>query len=213
MIQLRGGTSVCAKCLSAREAELINIGSQIHNYMTAKPPRKIWDNLGIGIILLSIFLGIYGFLYVHFWFFLGLAGLLLLGVTAEQSRKANEPLKQAMSAKAAQLALEKNEIATQLNSIYEIYKGRPPDWDSRRNQVTARDKVCQKCGRRISARIPFHVHHIIPASKEEGNHGLSNLTLLCEICHSKMEEPGHQLIKGQRKTRLESKRRHNRRVT
>jgi hypothetical protein len=220
MIQLRGGTSVCAKCISIREAELNRIESQIHVYTTTKPPRNIWDNLGTGIILLSIFLCIYGLLYIHFLALVGfgVAGLWLYGLTSKQSEKANEPFKQSMRTKTSQLGLERDKITTQLNSIYEVYKSRPPDWDSRRNQVIARDKgLCQKCGRRMyGSKLPFHVHHIIPTSKEEANHALSNLTLLCEICHSKNEEHGHQLVKGQRKKRLESKRRYrryNRKVT
>ena len=208
IIQLRGGASVCAKCVSSREAKLDLVGSEIDNCRRAKPPWTIWDSLRVAVIPVSIFLCIIGALYVHFVIAVALAsaGLWLIGVTAERSGKAQELYKESMRTKIARLDSLRDEIISELSPVYELYRNKPPDWESRRIDVMFRDgEVCQKCGRRMSGRIPFHVHHIIPASKEEGNHRLSNLTLLCETCHSKIKEPGHQLIKGLRRKRLELK--------
>jgi len=89
-----------------------------------------------------------------------------------------------------------------LQGLYDYYWERPPDWEERGYQIIIKyNWTCQHCGRRMERSVvPFHIHHLIHTAKPEGNHKLDNLTLLCEICHSKM--PGHHLVKANRKKRL-----------
>ncbi len=67
----------------------------------------------------------------------------------------------------------------------DVYYG--GNWQKRRRQVRARDKVCQMCGKTPEENGGvLEVHHIIPLRSfehlEEAN-ALSNLTALCGVCH------------------------------
>jgi hypothetical protein len=94
----------------------------------------------------------------------------------------------------------KPKIEAELRPIYEQWWKKPPDWGERRSQVYQRDRgICQQCGINIPG--TFHVHHKTPQSKPEGDHSLKNLLLLCPKCHSKIDSPGHQLIKPVKKRR------------
>ena len=62
----------------------------------------------------------------------------------------------------------------------------PSDWNKRRKLVYRRDNYqCQRCGRRGGSRgnAELHAHHIRPKSKG-GSHQLTNLTTVCQQCHS-----------------------------
>lgn len=75
----------------------------------------------------------------------------------------------------------KNWLKNEENKNIEI-KGYPEDWNYRRNEIFFRYKgICQDCGIKLRK---FHIHHILQLS-QGGNNDLSNLTLLCEECHSK----------------------------
>jgi hypothetical protein len=89
-----------------------------------------------------------------------------------------------------------------LENLYDYYWERPPDWEERGYRVILKyNWTCPDCGRRMERSVvPFHIHHLIPRAKPEGNHKLDNLTLLCEIYHCKM--PGHQGVRANRTKRL-----------
>lgn len=106
----------------------------------------------------------------------------------------------------------------------DTYRGYPPDWQIRKQIIYNRDAFqCQQCKRvfqcvfrptwdwdtallgGIKVMISrgylchgAHVHHINPISKG-GAHELSNLILLCDDCHSKME--GHETLRIKMKLR------------
>lgn len=110
--------------------------------------------------------------------------------------------KELVNTKIKQLEEEVAPFKRILQNLYDYYWERPPDWKERCDQVIIKHNgTCQHCGRQMERSVvPFHIHHLIHSAMPEGNHKLDNLTLLCEICHSKM--PGHQLIKTTRKGRL-----------
>lgn len=67
-----------------------------------------------------------------------------------------------------------------LSPIYDYFLSYPPDWDKRRESlINKKGEFCSKCG----STSHLHVHHIKPLSKG-GSNELTNLTLLCEACHS-----------------------------
>ena len=66
----------------------------------------------------------------------------------------------------------------------------PPDWSSRKDKIKRKyDWECQICGLKGGPKgdSELHVHHILPICKG-GGHGLSNLTLLCDQCHSRYHD-------------------------
>lgn len=80
------------------------------------------------------------------------------------------------------LSTVENELQKILSSIYDYFTDYPPDWDERRKEVEKRDgSSCSECG--VLDQI-MHLHHKIPLSKG-GSNQISNLTFLCESCHSK----------------------------
>jgi 5-methylcytosine-specific restriction endonuclease McrA len=57
----------------------------------------------------------------------------------------------------------------------------PDDWDDLRRIVYARDGYrCMNCG---ASGVELHAHHIVPLSRG-GTNNLTNLTTLCERCHT-----------------------------
>lgn len=64
----------------------------------------------------------------------------------------------------------------------------PPDWDEIRKRVYRRDNyTCQNCG---ATNTELHAHHKTPISMG-GSHKLSNLTTICQSCHSDIH--GYQI--------------------
>lgn len=208
-ISLRGGTSVHTRCLSARTDKVNLLLSKIQDLENRKPDKNIWDTIGTGIVLVSIISFILA-LFVHFLisFAVAIIGIILYGKAKQESDKTNEPFKNSIRTEIEHLNGEKSATKHELQLIYEQYFEIPPDWGERCDQVIIRDNgVCRKCGRKMHGSVvPFHIHHIIPKSDHSGNHSLNNLELLCEICHSKVDQQGHQLIRGARKKRLQTKR-------
>ncbi len=113
--------------------------------------------------------------------------------------------------KTKELIEQKHKIQNRFEPIFCQTWDYPPDWDWRRLQIIKRDKcTCKKCNRQLStSRVPAHVHHIIARSQFEGSHDLNNLTLLCEICHSKMDNVDHSKVKLDRIQRLDKSKKHS----
>lgn len=68
--------------------------------------------------------------------------------------------------------------------------GYPNDWDELRRRVYRRDGLrCTNCG---SSDVVLHAHHVVPLSRG-GTNSLTNLTSLCDPCHTlvhpHMQEP------------------------
>lgn len=204
-IPLRTGAGVCLACISAKESRIKEIRSQIYSLETLRAPKNIWDWIGAGIIVLFILCVLA--LGIHFILLLGFFGAWFYALTSQQSKRRNEPFKQSIKARIDELGVEKSSVYSELCAVYEQYWDVPPDWSWRREQVIKRDEGrCCNCGRRMSgSRVPFHVHHVMPKSNRDGNHKLENLELLCEICHSKIDLPGHELVKKARKKRLKKR--------
>lgn len=72
----------------------------------------------------------------------------------------------------------------------ELYDSYPPDWDTRRQAVLARDGFsCTSCAWPSGVqrkRRELHVHHVIPLARG-GDNSLGNLTTLCHICHRRVD--------------------------
>ena len=71
----------------------------------------------------------------------------------------------------------------ELESFYDYWPSRPPDWERRRSSiVTNSGRECSKCH---DDDVELHVHHIVPIS-QGGSHLGSNLEVLCKFCHYNM---------------------------
>jgi len=204
------GSLVCRNCVATRESRLVAIDNEILQLSNMRPPRNMWDVVGRIILAgsaIACLLALYVDVIVSI--ILGIIGLGLYGMTAEWSAKRSEPFRETFKRKVDELHIEKSALRAELASVYERYWGTPPDWSWRRQEVIERDGWrCRHCGRNMRrSRVPRHIHHVIPSGRPEGNHSLGNLILLCEICHAKVDTPGHPLVKGVRKTRLKRWRR------
>jgi len=209
-IQLRTGY-VCASCVSVKESRLGQICVQIIKLKQERPPSNIWGNVGVAIgVTFTVLCVLAVFIHYSLAFFLGFIAVWLYQSTSRKSERTNMPFRKTIAAKINRLCLEELLIHRQLSHIYEQYLGVPPDWLSRRAKIIERDgKCCRHCGRRMSgSRVPFHVHHVIPKAQRDGSHKLKNLILLCELCHSKIKEYGHDFIGRTRRKRLERRRVH-----
>ena len=84
------------------------------------------------------------------------------------------------------------------------YRGYPPDWDWRKDDVKLRDgRRCTACGWPAGARRRrrnLHVHHRVPLARG-GDNSFANLTTLCHVCHRNQEGTGHKRIKYRRPER------------
>lgn len=70
------------------------------------------------------------------------------------------------------------------------YYSYPPDWDTRRQAVLARDGYrCTSCGWPDGVkrkRRELHIHHVESLARG-GNNSLNNLTTLCHMCHRRID--------------------------
>jgi 5-methylcytosine-specific restriction endonuclease McrA len=203
-ILLRTGEYVCAPCINSKESLINELQDNVEILRNRKPPINIWD---IVWVINFICFGLFGF---YLWsitdiFFLAIIiwfiAIWLSGIIKQISERANIPyndkVQEQIKKYETEIALEQNH----LRIIYQNFWDLPPDWEWRRRMVINRDKVCKECGRKMdNSKVPFHIHHAIPKSLPEGNHALTNLALLCEICHSK--KPGHEMVKAARGKRL-----------
>ena len=107
-------------------------------------------------------------------------------------------------AKALDIELTKR-IEAEWDAYCVNYTGYPPDWKYRVMVVLERDQhTCTQCGwpNWVKRKVRhLHVHHVERHSRG-GDHALSNLITLCDICHSKQEGPGHSRFKPRRRKRL-----------
>jgi len=117
------------------------------------------------------------------------------------SRRSIDPdaVKEAIRIKKNNLPLltaQFGELSHRLEEIFDLFLEYPPDWESRRSLVIARDGgCCDNCGRSGSYRNKLHIHHVKPLSRG-GTNRLDNLILLCEQCHK--EEHGVTRFGGER---------------
>jgi len=141
------------------------------------------------------------------WMVAGLTGLLfilrqVMEALVEQCRKAHvakysDSLRRAKD-RDAQLT---KTIEEEWDTYCINYSGYPPDWKYRVLLVLDRDShTCTECGwpNGVKRKVrQLHVHHVKSHSRG-GNHALSNLVTLCDICHRKQEGPGHARINPRR---------------
>jgi len=208
VIDLRRGV-VCERCVSTKERRIFQIDSDVNELHRKKADWNIWDAIGLALIVIFIVIGV---LLACVHLLLGVAMAfpaiwVVENVYDRSSKLKDETFYDKKDQTIRALESEKELIKENLAMIYEQYWAIPPDWEWRRKQIFERDNgICQKCGRKLSgSRVPFHVHHKIPKARTESNHGLCNLELVCEICHSKEEATGHHLIRNKRKARIEKK--------
>jgi len=215
-VSLRTGQYICNTCITDSETEIQRRRLLIQQVKSLRPPMNALDYLRTAILLIFGGSVIFGLVQKELLasIILGLVGSVLFHVTSTQSSKYKIPFYNSVAEQVRKIESELSALTRELDSIYERMWDIPPDWHLRRLKVIKRDEGrCTKCNRKCyRSRVPFHVHHIIPKSKKEGNHSLSNLVLMCEICHSKIESSGHRLVGAQRKNRLKmQKSRHSKR--
>ncbi len=205
-ITLRTDKYVCNSCILKINQNIISMYNEIYKTQSKKAPFVFWDYLLILMCILIVPVSITSYyaetaIPIVIYIFILAA---TLGSIDTKSKKAKEPFYQKQIAKIGVYKNKLHECQDVLHKIYEQYWEIPPDWKWRRECIIDRENGrCKTCSRRmLGSRVPFHVHHIIPKSKQAGNHSLDNLMLLCEICHSKCEAKGHERVKTVRYNRL-----------
>jgi len=225
-IELRTKRYVCKNCVASREERITQLKSQISNLEYSKMRLvkkqknrgKKQEYLGgaLGVIGLFAVLSSLGSKKGLLYFVLSLILLILaFAILGIIFRCYNSVLKKREESEENEINIELTKLNHQSNTeipkdkhelsgIYEQYWKNPPDWIERSYKVYKRNGFrCSHCGKEKThrSRSQFHVHHIIPRARSEGNHSIENLILLCDNCHSKIDIPGHQLIrpKGRRK--------------
>jgi len=196
---------VCNGCLLELNNELAMLRNGIAALEVKRPPMNGWDFLGLFLAMGILWLAFSGLMKnSEFWGFVFIGSLLSLFVSRAPSSVLKEKFHEGIRQRIKELQDKKEPLYAKLHEIYKMFWERPPDWFWRKEQVFKRaQEKCESCGRKMyGSRVPFHVHHRIPKSEPQGNHSLENLMLLCEICHAKVELPGHQLVKGARASRL-----------
>lgn len=201
LFKLRNNNYVCKTCIKSRVSILNDI--LIEKLDLEHQKNKIINLHEKIAFYFSIIIIIFGLLWIHnsittsyiyFFLFLCLSWIVFSIIIKFKKNK--------ISLKGEKINEKENTIVPQikeeLNKVYEKFYGYPPDWHERRTKVYNREKgICQNCNKEIKG--TFHIHHKIPKSKEEGNHRLDNLILLCPKCHSKIGSPGHNMIKRSKK--------------
>jgi 5-methylcytosine-specific restriction endonuclease McrA len=136
--------------------------------------------------------------------------LFKVGSLAQQRKKAYESRHKAHLDKYADwlhAAEERDtELINRIDEEWDAYcvhfTGYPPDWKYRVMTVLERDgHTCTKCGwpNGVKRKVrQLHVHHVQSHSRG-GNHAISNLVTLCDICHGMQEGRGHNRIKPRRR--------------
>ena len=188
---LKGLIDNCILCNNPKSGDVINLRDGWVHKLCVNELESITSSIGNQILILETRLKEGLFLKIRDFF------------------KGTYLSKESVKAEIKKLEEEMAPFKLKLQNLYDYYWERPPDWEERSLQIIRKHNwTCQHCGRQmLGSVVPINIHHIIPRAMPEGNHKLDNLTLLCEICHSKM--PGHHLIKATRKIRL--KRRKGRR--
>ncbi len=214
-IQLRSGQAVCAGCARKLENALPAARADLARARAARTPSNVWDYVSGSVLIAGILMAIAAGISLGGTGLSAPGFLALLAATAyafaacrNRSERQDEPLVAQLKARIASCEEQVGKAAAALSDLYEQYWARPPDWAERRSLVIHRaGGRCEQCGRRqAGSRVPFHVHHVIPRSEPNGHHGVSNLRLLCEICHGKQSEPGHERVAGARAARFKRRR-------
>ena len=213
--KLRTGHTVCSACVSTLEQARIGCEAALTEAKSARPPLGTWNYVAVASVPIGIVAGVLTANLLESAFaLLVFAGIFAVTVHVYQActiraNQHNRPLLEVLEAKARACEENLDRATKRLSSLYEVYWDQPPDWAFRRSLVTQRaEGRCEQCGRRkFGSRVPFHVHHVVPRASVEGHHGLSNLRLLCEICHSKEPGSGHRGIATARSGRLRRARR------
>jgi len=66
------------------------------------------------------------------------------------------------------------------------------EWQSVARKVWKRDqRTCQRCGKKHDEGIPFDIHHVVSFEHATLRCELSNLVLLCEVCHYWVHGPNN----------------------
>lgn len=199
-INLRTGELVCKTCIQSRESQIAYYRNKINELNSRKPPENVWDFFRKIEIIAFIILGLYVFILTGAFeisFIVWVIGICLSVMIGGVSENKKTLYKKSIQSQIEQIKKEMEQIQVQLRDIYKEFWDYPPDWKWRRKQIIQRDGGCKRCGASINSELVFHVHHIINKDEVNGNHSLDNLVLRCELCHSK--EPGHDLIRRQRK--------------
>lgn len=191
-ISLRPNGAVCKSCIKDVEsmvARTDNDISRLESIISA------WETGRVVAAVLGFFV------FLVFFDFRIAAILAICSYAFITSQVVKNPISQ-KEATIKKLLTQRRATVRRLSDLYSAYWPLPPDWFSRREQVISRDgHRCSECNRRMfRSKVPFHIHHVVPKKHPDGHHGLDNLALLCEICHSK--KPDHDLVKNARRTRL-----------
>jgi len=195
-IKLRDGSFVCKKCIDESKIKLIELKEGRDRL---EKGLNFWgwiEFVGIStMVILALCLWFLSFVYTIAAIIIGYFIFLICDPRSKlQKQKSLEVINQ-----------EKDVVKAKFIPIFDIFWDYPPDWAWRRTQIRERDgRKCKMCSRKwLRSSVPFHVHHIIPLYKPESSHKFENLTFLCEICHSKIDDGKHSLVKEIRNKRLE----------
>ena len=79
------------------------------------------------------------------------------------------------------LTTELDKVTSELTSIYDHFKGYPPDWEQRKQQLIQQDgAICSECSNEGKLYL-VHKYSLF----EDGTNELDNLQLICSACHVK----------------------------
>jgi 5-methylcytosine-specific restriction endonuclease McrA len=153
----------------------------------AQIERKLFAGL---VITLCMMISKFRWWALGMWV-LALAVPILVGVLKQVAeRRARIDLRlefDRLDADRAQNPIRRAKLERDLELRYEAFSGYPPDWDSRRSAVLARDShCCRQCGYPDGYKTrprKLHVHHI-RSLRDGGTNAMSNLVTLCSRCHS-----------------------------
>ncbi len=77
------------------------------------------------------------------------------------------------------LTTELGRVISELTAIYDRFRGYPPDWEQRKQQLIQQDgAICSECG---NEGVLYLVHKY--SLFEDGTNELDNLQLICSPCH------------------------------
>lgn len=195
-IRLRDRSSVCKQCADGSESRLYELRRRKQQI---ERDLNIWGKTELCFGFILVILALYLWWSYSIWYVVVIVAVIanLHGFFESKSEFLKKRELQIVEQ-------EKEAIKESFIPIFELFFNYPPDWGWRMGQVRERDgRMCKKCGRKwYGSTVPFHVHHIIPVSDPGSSHKFENLTFLCELCHSKIDDL-HNIVKDSRKKRLE----------
>lgn len=201
--RLRDGKTICKSCIKSYSDRIARLKREIQRLTSRRYHINAWDAISVAVVITSIAAllhfyrgipnSIIGVMLISGYLTLT---LLLYAVTRQFSQRSNQPTNDVAQSEIDRLKSERHQVYLAMFALYQQFWDYPPDWQYRRRQVMERaGNRCEQCGRSLRKRGTHrHVHHVIPRSLPGGHHGLANLQLLCEDCHSTEESPGHARI-------------------